>query len=45
LNDLESKIFDDNSDSVSDDVRLYDWYSLGERIALKTEIEEAKEMM
>lgn len=45
LNDLESKIFDDNSDSVSDDVRLYDWYALGERIALKTEIESLKEMM
>lgn len=45
LNDLESKIFDDNSDSVSDDVHLYDWYSLGKKIALKTEIQEAKEMM
>jgi len=45
LNDLESKIFDDNSDSVSDDVCLYDYHVLGKRIALKTEIQEAKEMM
>ena len=45
LNDLESKIFDDNSDSISDDIRLYEWYGIGERIALKTEIEALKESM
>ena len=42
LNDLESKIFDENSDSVSDDVHLYDFYPSGKKIALKTEIQEAK---
>jgi hypothetical protein len=45
LNDLESKIFDENSDSVSDDVHLYDFYPSGKKIALKTEIQEAKDIL
>jgi len=45
LNDLESKIFDGDSSDVFDDIHLYDWYALGKRVALKTEIQAMKEMM
>jgi len=45
LNDLKSKIFDGNSLYVSKDIHLYDWYALGKRVALKTEIQAMKEMM
>ena len=45
LADLESKIFDDDSQYVSKDIHLYDWYALGKRVALITEIKEMKEKM
>jgi len=44
LIDLESKIFDDYSQYVSKDIHLYDWYALGKRVALITEIQAMKEL-